>query len=294
MTLIDGGTLTSVPGVLVGHWSSDEGATGCTVVSLPRPNVTTGEVRGAAPATREMALLGHGMTVQHADAIVLCGGSAFGLAAADGVVGALEDAGRGQPTRHGPVPIVPAASLYDLGVGDSSVRPTADDGRTAFVHATTEPVALGRVGAGTGATVAKWRGATASGGVGSAAVAVGDAVVAALVAVNALGDVFSLEGESLTGGPHVPGPLVVPDPLPTNTTLVVVATSARLDRPQLGRLCVRAHDALGACLRPAHTAFDGDICFASSIGDVDEAPHALAEAAFEATARSLEFAIRSR
>lgn len=292
MTLIDAGTLTSVPGVLVGHWTSAEARTGCTVISLPMANVTTCDVRGAAPATRETALLAPGMTVQRVDAIVLSGGSAFGLAAADGVVQALEEAGRGHPTRHGPVPIVPAASLYDLGVGDSTVRPTSHEGRIAFEAASAAPVPLGPVGAGTGATVSKWRGEPRAAGIGSAAVAVGDAIVAVIVAVNALGDVFSLEGTSLTGGPHVPGPLVIPEPLQMNTTLVVVATSARLDREALSRLSVRAHDALGACLRPAHTMFDGDICFASSVGDIDAEPHALAEAAFVATARSLELVTR--
>lgn len=292
MTLIDGGTLTSVPGISVGHWSSVSARTGCTVIVLPPDNTTTGEVRGAAPATREFALLQPGMTVGSADALLLTGGSAFGLAAADGVMRALEHDGRGYPTKHGPVPIVPAAALYDLGVGNASIRPTAESGELAYRAASTDPVEQGPIGAGTGATVAKWRGVPFDAGLGSAATTVGDAVVSALVALNALGDVFSVEGDALTGGPHVPGPLTTEPPVGTNTTLVVVATNAQLDRATLQRLCVRAHDALGACLRPAHTSFDGDICFATSVGDIAEETHALAEGAFEATARAVENAIR--
>ncbi len=292
MGLIDGGTLTSVPGVLVGHWADADAQTGCTVVVLPEPNVTTAEVRGAAPATREYALLQPGMTVEQAHAIVLTGGSAFGLSAADGVVQALEAAGRGYATAAGPVPIVPAAALFDLGVGDGSVRPGPEGGALAFYAATSEPVANGLVGVATGATVSNWRGAPQPGGLGSVATAVGRATVAALVAVNAVGDVFSIEGESLTGGPHAAGPHVPPESSGANTTLIVVATDAHLDRSALQRLCVRAHDAIGACLRPGHTAFDGDICFAVSTGDVAEPPPDLAEGAFEAAARAIERALR--
>lgn len=297
MTLIPRGTLSTIPGITVGHWTDTEAQTGCTTIVLPIPNVTSCEVRGAAPATRETALLAPGMSVQAIDAIVLTGGSAFGLAAADGVIAALERDDRGYPTKAGVVPIVCSAALYDLGVGDSAVRPTAKSGDVSYHSVTSSPVETGQVGAGTGATVSKWRGDSTPGGLGSAAVAVGDTTVAALVAVNAIGDVFSVEGESLTGGSAVPGPLEVPPPVGENTTLAVIATDAALDRLALQRLCVRAHDAFGACLRPAHTAFDGDVCFATSVGrEVDGAAEpdviALAEAAFEATARAIEFAVR--
>lgn len=286
-------SLTAVAGVRVGHYTDTEARTGCTVIALPEHNVVAGEVRGAAPATREFGLLAAGMTVERADAIVLTGGSAFGLATADGVMALLESQGRGHATKNGVVPIVPAAALYDLGVGRADVRPTAADAAHALQTASADPVPQGLVGAGTGATCAKWRGERVPGGLGSAAVRVGDATVAALVAVNALGDAFSLEGVPLTGGPHVPQPLVEPPAENENTTLAVIATDAALTREQLGRLLVRAHDAFGACLRPAHTAFDGDICFAVSTGegDHDVAPHNLAEAAFEAVGRAIENAI---
>jgi L-aminopeptidase/D-esterase-like protein len=284
-------TLTAIDGITVGHYTDAGAQTGCTVIVLPEPSVVAGEVRGAAPATREFGLLSPGMTVEQAHALVLAGGSAFGLAAADGVMTALESQGRGYATTAAVVPIVPTAALYDLGVGDANVRPTPADGVAALQAASSEPVVQGLVGAGTGATCAKWRGEKIPGGIGSAVVRVGGATVAALVAVNALGDVFSLEGESLTGGPPVAGPLAKPPQSNQNTTLAVVATDAALTRAQLGRLLVRAHDAYGACLRPAHTSFDGDICFAVSAGTVPGEPHNLAEAAFEAVGRAIANAV---
>ncbi len=286
-------TLTAVPGIRVGHWTDERAATGVTVVDLPEPNVAAAEVRGAAPGTREFALLQPGMTVQSVQSIVLAGGSAFGLAAADGVVARLAQAGRGYPTSAGVVPIVPSAILYDLAVGDGSVRPGADHGAAAFDVASIEPVEMGRVGAGTGATVAKWRGTDAvrPGGVGSFATRCGDATVGALAVVNALGDVFTLEGEPLTGGDAVPGPPARPPHAGEQTTLVVVATDAAATRTELGRLIVRAHDALGTTLRPAHTRYDGDIVFAVSCGDVHTDLDALGEAVFETVGRAVQRAV---
>jgi len=287
------GTLTSIPGIEVGHFTNAEAKTGCTVIVLPEPSVIAGEVRGAAPASRELALLAPTMSVEQAHAILLTGGSAYGLAAADGVMRELEAQGRGFETKAAVIPIVPTAGLYDLAVGDSAVRPTADDGAAAFLAASTAPVAQGLVGAGTGATCGKWRGEKIPGGLGSASVEIGGATVAALVAVNALGDVFSLEGESVTGGPHVPGPLAAASPEGENTTLAVVATNAELSRSDLGRMLVRAHDAFGACLRPAHTFSDGDTCFAVSAGVVEAKAHDVAEGAFEAIGRAIVNAVQA-
>jgi L-aminopeptidase/D-esterase-like protein len=191
------------------------------------------------------------------------------------------------------VPIVPAAVVFDLMTGDGSVRPTARSGASAYRNAYSRPVPLGLVGAGTGTTVAKWRGFefAVPGGVGSWARRVGRATVGGLVVVNSVGDVFTLEGEPLTGGSPVPGaPAVLPLPT-TNTTLVVVATDARLTRTELSRLCVRAHDALGACVRPAHTRYDGDVVFAVSCGGRRANLDALGEAAFEVTGRAIEAAV---
>ncbi|MDX1449229.1 MAG: P1 family peptidase [Acidimicrobiia bacterium] len=288
-------TITAIPGIEVGHWTDREAKTGCTVVVLPEPNVVTAEVRGAAPGTREYGLLQTGMRVEQAQAILLTGGSAFGLAAADGVVRGLEADGRGHVTPVARVPIVPAAVLFDLYPGESAVRPGPEQGEAAYRSATSETVELGAVGAGTGATVAKWRGFehVQPGGIGSAVRTAGEATVGALVAVNALGDVFTVGGESLTGGPSEPGPpALMPEPL-TNTTLIVIATDARLTRAELTRLAVRAHDGLAVCVRPAHTRFDGDIAFAVSCGGIEADVEALAEAAFGATCGAIESAIRA-
>ncbi|MDX1689913.1 MAG: P1 family peptidase [Acidimicrobiia bacterium] len=289
-------TLTAVPGVRVGHWTHPDRITGVTVVVPPRPNVCAAEVRGASPGTRETALLAPGMKVQEVHAITLSGGSAFGLATADGVVSALEADGIGYETPIGVVPIVPGAILFDGSVADPSLRPRPEHGAAAYAAATSEPVVQGRVGAGAGATAAKWRGfdRRVPAGVGSVAVATpAGPLVAALAVVNAVGDVFSLEGESLTGGSAEPPLERVPiDPL-QNTTLMVLATDARLDRLELQRLCVRAHDALGACLRPGHTRYDGDVVFALSCGDREGDPDALGEAAFTAMGRAFAAAIRA-
>lgn len=288
-------TITAIPGIKVGHWSDRQALTGCTVIDLPEPNVVAAEVRGAAPGTREYALLQPGMRVEQVQAILLTGGSAFGLAAAEGVVRALAAVGRGHETPVARVPIVPAAVLFDLIPGDPEVRPGPDEGEAAFRAASTDPVVSGLIGAGTGATAAKWRGLEhrRPGGLGSALRHAGEAMVGSLVAVNAIGDVFSVSGEPLTGGPHEPGPpQFIPDAF-TNTTLIVVATDVALDRIDLGRLVVRAHDALAVCIRPSHTRFDGDVVFAVSCGERSGDVDALSEAAFGATAEAIERAIRS-
>lgn len=287
-------TLTSVPGVRVGHWSDPEAVTGTTVVVPPTPNITAVEVRGAAPGSRETALLAPGMRVETVQAIVLTGGSAFGLAAADGVVRALEHDGLGHETMAGLVPIVPAAVIFDLWLGDSSVRPGPEAGAAAYVAASSDPVAMGSVGAGTGAVVAGWRGpdAVRKGGIGSASVSVDGATVAALVVVNAVGDVFTLEGEAITGGSHVPsGPPIGPSA--DNTTLAVVATDAAMDRSALTRLCVQAHDAMAACLRPSHTRYDGDAAFAVSCGDREADLDEIGAGAFEVVGRAIELGVRA-
>lgn len=286
------GSITDVPGIEVGHWTHKTEPTGCTVVVLPEPNVVTVEVRGAAPGSRETALLEPGMRVEQAQAITLSGGSAFGLATADGVMAELLADGRGHVTPAGRVPIVPGAVIFDLGRGE--FRPGATEGAAAYRSRTSDPQ-RGQIGAGAGATVAKWRGFEhmQAGGVGMASVRVGDIVVGAIAVVNALGDVFSLEGESLTGGTAVPGPpMLFPEPN-QNTTLSVVATNVAMSRSELTRLAVRGQDGYAVCLRPAHTRYDGDACFAVSCGAHDE-PNAIdiaSEAAFEAVGRAIEDAV---
>jgi L-aminopeptidase/D-esterase-like protein len=287
-------TITAVSGVEVGHWADPVAGTGCTVVVFPEPNVAAAEVRGAAPGSRETALLEHGMRVEQIQAILLTGGSAFGLAAADGVVRGLEADGRGHVTPVARVPIVPAAVVFDLDP-ERGVRPGPDQGEAAYRSASTEPVVSGLIGAGTGTTVAKWRGFEhmKPGGLGSSTRTAGEATVGALAVLNAVGDVFTIEGEPLTGGPHEPGPPAQFPEAISNTTLVVLATDAAMTRSTLSRLAVRSHDALAACIRPVHTRFDGDIVFAVSCGPLEADVEALAEAAFGATAAAVERAVRA-
>ncbi|HJR88181.1 MAG TPA: P1 family peptidase [Acidimicrobiia bacterium] len=287
-------TLTAIAGVKVGHWTDPEMRTGCTVVVLPEPNVTGVDVRGGAPGTRETDLLGVGMRVEQVQAILLTGGSAFGLAAADGVVRELLEDGRGHPTPATPVPIVPAAVVFDLPLEGGGVRPGPEQGALAYRAASTNEVTMGRVGAGASTSCAKWRGfdLRVMTGIGSAAVPTPDGhLVAALVVMNPVGDVFSLDGRSLTGGDPIPGPPAPPPWAGTNTTLVSIVTDVAMSRAELTRLGIRAHDAIGACVRPAHTRFDGDVVFMTAVGtepgDVDLA----AEAAFVASGLAIEKAV---
>lgn len=289
-------TITSVAGVTVGHWSDPVAMTGCTVIVPPSPNVATVEIRGGAPGTREIALLAPGMAVEEIHAILLTGGSAFGLAAADGVVRELEADGIGHATMHGKVPIVPAAVIYDLGVGDSSVRPGAEAGSSAYRARSGAPVVNGRVGAGTGATFGKWRGPDQGqpGGLASVSLACGDATVGVLVVLNAVGDVVDLAGNPISGG----GPIASEPRDPgsrstlTNTTLVTVATDAQFGRSELGRLAIRCQDALAATIRPSHTRYDGDAAFVVSCGTTEADLDLAMEVVFAATAQAIVEAAR--
>lgn len=259
--------ITDVDGVRVGHWTDAGARTGCTVVLLPEGTVASGEVRGGAPATREFALLDPLRMVTRVDAVVLAGGSAFGLAAADGVMAHLEEAGVGFETAGGRVPIVVAMALYDLTTGDGSVRPGAEQGRSAAASAAAGPVALGAVGAGTGATVAKWRGPEhrRPGGIVTASVRGPDGlVVSALVAVNAFGEPGASPQEVVEGTVH--GSDISPG---ENTTIGVVATNARLDKVACHLLAQSAHHGLARAVSPSHTAVDGDAFVAAATGTVD-------------------------
>lgn len=259
--------ITAVAGVRVGHWTDDAARTGCTVVLLPAGTVASGEVRGGAPGTREFALLAPERLVRHVDAVVLSGGSAFGLAACDGVARWCEERGVGFPTPAGPVPIVVGAVLFDLLVGDPAVRPGAGAGYAACVAATDGEVATGAVGAGTGATVGRWRGADHArpGGVGTASLREGDLVVGALFAVNCFGDVLA-PGEAPARVPPAGDPSGI-----GSTTVGVVATNATLDKVGALLVAQAAHDGLARALYPAHTAVDGDAVVAAATGAV-EAP----------------------
>lgn len=260
--------LTDVAGLQVGHWTDSEARTGVTVVVLPPGTTASGEVRGGAPATREFALLDPACMVSSVDAVVLTGGSAFGLASADGVMGWLEAQGRGFETRAGVVPIVVAMGLFDLGVGDGSVRPGPAEGRQAAESASGGTVATGLVGAGTGATVGKWAGSDGAepGGLVTATVTAGDVVVSALVAVNAVGWVD--DGQRVDD-PGPPARSSETDVDAEATTIGIVATNARADKLGCHLLARAAHDGLARAIVPAHTAGDGDAFVAVSTGAVD-------------------------
>jgi L-aminopeptidase/D-esterase-like protein len=278
--------ITRVGGIRVGHWTDPIGMTGCTVVLPPPGTVGSGEIRGGAPGTRETDLLRPGMLVREVHAVLLTGGSAFGLAAADGVAGWLEERGIGFHTPVARVPIVPAAVLFDLGVGDPGARPGAAAGRAAC-EAAAEEIPEGRVGAGTGATVGADH---APGGVGTAAVAEAGATVGALAAVNAFGAVVDERGEPLAG--RVPGPdAALPWP-GMNTTIAVVATDARLSKEQAHLLAAAAHDGLARAVRPAHTMWDGDTVFTLATGRTDASQASVERMAEEALAEAIRRAVR--
>jgi L-aminopeptidase/D-esterase-like protein len=262
-------TLRDVPGLRVGHATDAEAVTGCTVVLAPGGAVAGVDVRGAAPGTRETDLLRPGSLVERIHAICLAGGSAFGLAAADGVMRWLAERGIGFVTEGGPVPIVPAAILFDLGIGSADVRPTPDDGYAACEAADAGAVPLeGSVGAGTGATVAKLSGPAAirKGGVGMAGRQLGDGhVLSAMAVCNALGNVLGRDGRIIAGSRYLPAPAEAPRHL-EHTTLAVIGTDLDLDRSQVIRLAQLGHDALARSISPVHTMFDGDAVFAMSTG----------------------------
>ncbi len=284
-----GGTLTDINGVRVGHWTDAVGRTGCSVVLLPTGSVASGEVRGGAPGSREWALLDPGRTVDAVDAVVLAGGSAFGLAACDGVMAWCEEQGRGWPTPAGPVPIVVGLVLYDLTTGDPSARPGRAEGYRACREASAEPVPSGLLGAGTGATIGKWRGpaATRAGGLGSASESDGDLIVAALVAVNAIGDIRPADGRPvpLTSWPAPPG-TAGPG---TNTTVGVVVTNGQLTKLDCRRVAGAAHDGLARAVEPVHLTGDGDAFVAAATGVVAATVDQVASLA----ARAVEMAVRA-
>lgn len=252
--------ITDVPGVRVGHWTDPAGLTGCTVV-LPPPGTAGGVfVAGGAPATRETDALAPGTLAGEVHAVVLAGGSAFGLAAADGVMRFLEAEGVGLDTGYGRVPIVPAAALFDLSIGDPAARPGPAEGQAACRAASEGERSEGNVGAGTGATVGKRAGAglRMKGGLGGASRTEGDLVVGAIAAVNAWGDVLDEEGRVLAGARGAPGGWVAPFP---STTLACVATSAALSKEEAHRVARMAAAGLGRAISPAYTMFDGDVIF---------------------------------
>jgi len=285
------------PGFRIGHWTGDR--TGVTVVLCPPGTVGSGEVRGGAPATREVVLLEPSRTVEQVDAVVFTGGSAFGLSVADGVIAWLEEHGRGFPTRGGPVPIVPTAAIYDL-VEAGGDRPGPEEGRAAVAAAAAAPAAdaapaTGRVGAGRGATIGKWRGPDhgVAGGLGIATTTVGDAALGALAVVNAVGDVVDAEGRVLagSGAPATTEPF--PDaPFGEATTLVVIATDARASKAECHLLAQSGHLGIAHSVRPSHTRHDGDLVVALAGGTLEAHLDRLRVAVTDLVAEAVRAAVR--
>jgi L-aminopeptidase/D-esterase-like protein len=280
------GSLTDVPGLQVGHWTSEQRPTGCTVVLAGAGAVAGVDVRGGGPGTRETDLLSPERTIEKAHAIALSGGSAYGLATADGVMQFLEEKGIGFRAGRNVVPIVPAAILFDLHMGDGSIRPGKQSGYLAAKAASGDPVPQGNVGAGAGATVGKLLGPLRAmkGGLGSASMRLpGDIVVGAIAAVNSLGDIVDPEtGELLAGALREDGKglantaALIRSGLGfgsagafQNTTLVVVGANVSWTQAQATKVAQMAQDGLARAIRPVHMPFDGDSVFTLGTGGVE-------------------------
>lgn len=280
------GSITDVQGVKMGHFTDSRRPTGCTVLLFEKGATAGVDVRGSAPGTRETDLLNPINTVQKVQAILLAGGSAFGLDAATGVMRYLDEHHLGYAVGNIVVPIVPAAILYDLGVGgDPKIRPTAESGYKACQAASSGPVLQGNVGAGAGATIGKMFGMKQAmkSGLGSASVRVGDTgiVVGAIVAVNAAGDVIDPKNGKIVAGARTADGSGFMDSMAriregysvradaaTNTAIGVVATNVALDKAQVTKVAQMAHDGLARTINPAHTPSDGDTIFAAATGEI--------------------------
>lgn len=285
--------ITRVDGIRVGHVTDVAGVTGCTVVLCPPGTAASVDVRGGAPGTSETDAIRPGTAVPEIHAVVLTGGSAFGLAAAAGVQRWLEERGVGFDTGVARVPIVPAAVLFDLGVGDPRARPAERDGYAACEAAGDGPVAEGSVGAGTGAVFAKQPDPAAGwkGGLGTAAIEQDDVVVSALAVVNALGTVLDEDGSALAENRN-------PSAeerrwLGANTTLAIVATNAMLSKERAQLLAQAGSEGLSLAVSPAHTMWDGDVVFAVATGKVDARQQVVEEMAALAITEAIRRGVRT-
>lgn len=279
--------ITDIPGIRVGHDSNLEAGTGCTVILCDTPAIGGVDVRGGAPATRETDLLRPMHLVDSVHAIVLAGGSAFGLDAASGVVRYLEERQIGYDVGVAKVPIVPAAAIFDLAFGSATIRPDAEAGYRACQQASSEATRQGNVGAGTGATVGKMLGPAFAmkGGLGSASITLADGtLVGVLVIVNAFGNILDPQTQQVIAGGRPPfsteGVSDSANPF-GNTTIAVVATDAALSKEEVNKVAQMAHNGLALAIRPAHTFFDGDTVFALALGPREQRHIDLATNAYQ-------------
>lgn len=293
-------------GFKIGHATDTEFHTGCTVILCPEQTVGSADVRGPAPGTREIGLLAPDKPVHYVNAVVLTGGSAFGLAAADGVMRYLAEKGIGHFTPIRPIPIVPAAVVFDLGFSRGERFPDAEMGYAACQNAREGPIAQGNVGAGAGVTVGKWGGfqPMMKGGFGLARAEVDGCVVAATAVTNSVGDILNADGTVLAGARSPSGSWLAEDhpfrfisqerlPLSgTNTTLVAVFTNARFTMPEVNRLAQRAHDGMALAINPIHATHDGDTAFALASGQVAASFDLVANMAVTAVTHAIRNAVR--
>ncbi len=301
------GHITDIPGIDVGHAQNPEGGTGCTVVLCKKGAVAGVDVRGSAPGTRETDLLRPGNLVDKVHAVMLSGGSAFGLAAADGAVEYLEQRGIGFDVGVTKVPIVASAVLFDLHYKDWRIRPDKQMGYEACLNVNKLFIEQGSVGAGTGATVGKILGIknSSKGGIGTASLKIGEAIVGAIVAVNAFGDCFDpVTGEIIAGArnPDTGEFLCTKSFMLSggfkkresfgNTTIGVVATNAKLTKEQANKIASMAHDGLARSISPVHTMLDGDTIFVMATGETEADVNVLGVAAAEAVARAVVNAVK--
>ena len=311
MTQPPANSIAAVAGLEIGHFTDPRRPTGCTVVIARDGAVAGVDVRGAAPGTRETDLLAPTNLIERVHAIVLTGGSAWGLEAATGVVCWLEEQGVGMPVGPALLPIVPAAVLFDLLLGDSAIRPDAQAGYRACQAASRAAPAEGNVGAGAGAAVGKifGIGRAMKGGIGSASVTLDGVTVAALIACNALGDVIDPDTAQVIAGARTADGMRLVDsrrallagqaPMPliagTNTTIGVIATDAVISKVQATRLAQMGHDGLARSINPVHTMSDGDTLFALGTGASGKTlgMMTLGTMAAEATARAVVRAVRA-
>jgi L-aminopeptidase/D-esterase-like protein len=274
-------------GFTAGHWTDPIAKTGCTVILCDGAATAGVHMGGGAPATIQTDIIGPTSATGILHAVLLTGGSAFGLSAYSGVMRFLEERGVGVAVRDWRVPHVAGAVIFDLMNGDGHVRPEASSGYAACQEATADP-AEGRVGAGTGATVAKLKGGRAAGGLGIASARAGSATVTAVMVANALGDIWDGErnewvarSAAASGGAES-----------GNTTIGAVLTDAKLGREAVRRIAIAAHDGLARAIRPAHTDFDGDTIFSLAFGDVEANPVEVQIAAADAVEKAIIRAVR--
>ena len=282
----------------IGHFNDNTGGTGCTVIVPPRDNIAAACVRGASPGTRELVLLAPDKKVNRVDAIVLTGGSAFGLGCAQGVMEALADQNIGYETKFGVVPIVPAAVIFDKNVGDSKAYPKPEDALSAYKNAIYNNKAMGCIGAGTGATIGKWKGLQSAmkAGIGLAEMEMDEIKVSVLTVINAVGDVIGFDGKILAGAVNSDGMFFAKNNslarsketqlgMSANTVLTTIMMNVKVNKQQAYFIAERAHYGIARRIDPSHTSFDGDVAFVVSIPekstDIDFVSHMVVKAVEE-------------